>query len=267
MAGATIGVKNWIGVLTTAYATQRYGSWNAMHNNYFFSTYALVARVLAVTYPRLTIVDADWTTRQGPSNLTYVQHTSWLAASTDPAAVSWYTAKFMLTPIAISPSQTNPDLPGSAYRNCLTNWVNYLRNTAGLPCTKDSAEISVYDRGVLTSLPEKEHGSIPGEFKLYQNYPNPFNPETKIKFDVPQSPLTPDLIGGTERGEKGGFVTLKIYDILGREVSSPFSLPWERIGGATYEIEWSGASFPSGVYFYKLTVGSYSETKKMLLIR
>jgi len=260
MAGATIGVKNWIGVLTTAYATQRYGSWNAMHSNYFFSTYALVARVLAATYPRLTIVDADWTTRQGPNNLTYVQHTSWLAASTDPAAVSWYTAKFMLTPIAISPNQTNPDLPGSAYRNCLTNWVNYLRNTAGLPCTKDSAEISVYNRGVLTSLPEKGHGSVPREFKLYQNYPNPFNPETKIRFDIsitPQSPL---------EGGRGVTVRLLIYDIFGHQVDAivnGYLIP------GTYEVKWptAKADFSSGVYFYRLTAGSFSETKKMLLIK
>jgi hypothetical protein len=280
MAGATIGVKNWIGVLTTAYATQRYGSWSAMHSSYFFSTYALVARVLAASYPRLTIVDADWTTRQGPNNLTYIQHTSWLAASTDPAAVSWYTAKFMLTPIAISPNQTDPDLPGSAYRNCLTNWVNYLRNTAGLPCTKDSAEISVYNRSVLTSAPEKEHGSVPREFKLYQNYPNPFNTETKIRFDIPLTPSTslstPGVVDrspleGGIRGVKGGFVTLTVYDILGHQVDV---LVNTQLTPGTYEVGWppkARLDLATGVYFYKLSAtggaGSFSKTRKMLLIR
>jgi len=248
MAGATIGIKNWIGVLTTAYATQRYGSWNAMHSNYFFSSYALVARVLAATYPRLTIVDADWTTRQGPNNLTYVQHTSWLAASTDPAAVSWYTAKFMLTPIAVSPNQTNPDLTGSAYRNCLTNWVNYLRNTAGLPCTKDSAEISVYNRGVLTSLPENEHGSVPREFMLYQNYPNPFNPSTIITFELP----------------KNSDATLVVYDILGNEVDVLASGLLTR---GRYSIEWNASNMPSGIYYYVLRSGGFTLTKKMMLIK
>ena len=248
MAGATIGIKNWIGVLTTAYSTQRYGSWNAMHSSYFFSSYALVARVLAATYPRLTIVDADWTTRQGPNNLTYIQHTSWLAASTDPAAVSWYTAKFMLTPIAVSPNQTNPDLTGSAYRNCLTNWVNYLRNTAGLPCTKDSAEISVYNRSVLTSLPEKEHGSLPREFKLYQNYPNPFNPFTIITFDLP----------------KKLYVSLIVYNILGSEVNV---LASGSLSQGSYAVEWDALNIPSGIYYYVLRGEGFLETKKMILLK
>jgi hypothetical protein len=259
MAGATIGVKNWIGVLTTAYSTQRYGSWNNMHSNYLFSAYALVARVLAAAYPRLTIVDADWTTRQGPNNLTYVQHTSWLAASTDPGAVSWYTAKFMLTPIAVNPSQTNPDLTGSAYRNCLTNWVNYLRNTAGLPCTKDSAEISVYNRGVLTTLPEEEHGSIPGKFMLYQNFPNPFNPTTEIRFDIPASHLDPQLTGVKEKT-----VMLVIYDILGHEA---LTLVSRQLKAGSYEVVWNASNFPSGIYFYRLASNEYNETRKMILIK
>jgi hypothetical protein len=257
MAGATIGIKNWVGVLTTAYSTQRYGSWNNMHTNYFFSTYALVARVLAVTFPRLTIVDADWTTTQGPNNLTYVQHTSWLAASTDPAAVSWYTAKFMLTPIAVSPNQTNPDLTGSAYRNCLTNWVNYLHNTAGLPCTKDSAQISVYNRGVLTSATNEKQGNVPGEFLLYQNYPNPFNPDTKIKFDIKSS-------GNLPLAEEGIVVLLQVYDLLGHEITTLINKPLQQ---GTYEVIWDSSKYPSGIFYYRLTAGEYSESKKMVVLK
>ena len=58
VAGATIAVKNWVGVLTTAYSTERYGGFWPMHNNYFFGSYALIAKVMAVTYPKLCIVDA-----------------------------------------------------------------------------------------------------------------------------------------------------------------------------------------------------------------
>jgi hypothetical protein len=151
MAGATIAVKNWIGVLTTAHANERYGSWNSMHNTYFFGTYALVARVMAVTFPRLSIVDAAWTTTYGPNNLTWVENTNMLAASTDPVAVSWYTAKFILTPIARYPSQTDPDLPGSSYYTKLANWTTYLADSVGFACTSDSSEISVYDRSVLST--------------------------------------------------------------------------------------------------------------------
>jgi hypothetical protein len=150
LAGATIAVKNWVGTLTTAHATERYGSWNDMHNNYFFGTYALVARVMAVTFPKLSIVDAAWTTTYGPNNLTWVQNTKMLLASTDPVASSWYAAKFILTPIARYPNQTNPDLPGGSYNIKLSNWTTFLHDSTGFACTKDSSEISVYDRGVLS---------------------------------------------------------------------------------------------------------------------
>ena len=61
MAGATIALKNWIGVLTTAYKNERYGGHGSMHSQYFFGPYALAAKVMGVTYPKLTIVDAEWT--------------------------------------------------------------------------------------------------------------------------------------------------------------------------------------------------------------
>jgi hypothetical protein len=149
-AGATIAVKNWVGMLTTAYADERYGGSGSMHTTYFFGTYALIARVMAATFPRLSIVDAAWTTTYGPDNLTWVQRTDMLLASTDPVAASWYAAKFILTPIARYPNQANPDYPGGSYNVKLTNWVTFLADSAGFFCTKDSSEISVYDRGVLS---------------------------------------------------------------------------------------------------------------------
>jgi hypothetical protein len=136
-------------MLTTAHAAERFGSWNDMHNTYFFGTYALVARVMAATYPRLSIVDAAWTTTYGPSNLTWVQNTKMLAASTDPVAVSWYTAKFILTPIARYPVDTDPDIQYGDFGRILPRWTTFLADSAGLACTKDSSEISVYDRSVL----------------------------------------------------------------------------------------------------------------------
>jgi hypothetical protein len=69
---------------------------------------------------------------------------------------------------------------------------------------------------------------------------------------------------------KGGkqIVSLKIYYVLGREVSSLFSSPWGRIGGATFEVELDGSKLASGIYFYKLTVGNeFSDVKKMVLVK
>jgi len=149
LAGATIAVKNWVGVLTTAYADERYGGWNQMHSTYIFGGYALVARVIAVTYPDLTIVDATWTSGWGPSNLAHLTNTKALVASTDPVAASWYAAKFILTPVAVEPDQTNPDLPSSTYSKCLSRWTGFLVDSAGFACTMDSSAMSVYGREVF----------------------------------------------------------------------------------------------------------------------
>jgi hypothetical protein len=98
--------------------------------------------------------------------------------------------------------------------------------------------------------------NISNKFSLKQNYPNPFNPSTKIKFEIPLSPLS-------ERGV-GGFVTLKIFDLLGREVAI---LVNEQLEPRTYEVEWSGTNYPSGVYFYKLVTDEFTESRRMVLLK
>jgi len=62
-------------------------------------------------------------------------------------------------------------------------------------------------------------------------------------------------------------VSLKVYDILGKEVGTFFSSPLGRTGGASYEVEFDGTNFASGIYYYKLEAGGYIETKKMVLIK
>ncbi|MFZ0453574.1 MAG: T9SS type A sorting domain-containing protein [Ignavibacteriaceae bacterium] len=96
----------------------------------------------------------------------------------------------------------------------------------------------------------------PDHFALYQNYPNPFNPSTKIQYSVP----------GTAAGV---MVTLKIYNVLGNEVAT---LVNEEKPAGNYEIEFSanninGAELSSGVYFYRLTAGSFMKTRKMILLK
>ena len=109
--------------------------------------------------------------------------------------------------------------------------------------------------GGITSIEKSEiDNENPSEFLLNQNYPNPFNPSTTIHYKIP-------LLGEDERG---GLVTLKIYDILGREIET---LVNEQEEPGTYEVTWYASDQPSGVYFYRLTAGNYSETKKMILLR
>ncbi|MEK7670767.1 MAG: DUF362 domain-containing protein, partial [Bacteroidota bacterium] len=142
MAGATIVIKNYVGVGTTAY-DWRWGGGGTMHYTYFWGPYAMLARLMSVAYPRLSIVDAAWTNINGPGGANVV-HTNKLVASTDPVAADWYAAKYILTPIAMFPSWTNPDLPGGTYYNTLGNWARYLQDSTSHTVTKDSSQISVY---------------------------------------------------------------------------------------------------------------------------
>ncbi len=99
----------------------------------------------------------------------------------------------------------------------------------------------------ITGVGEKSK-SIPKLYDLSQNYPNPFNPATTINYSIPQT----------------NFVTLKIYDILGREISTLVNQ--EKLPG-NYEVKFDGSKLASGVYFYRLQAGSFSDTKKLLLLK
>jgi len=90
---------------------------------------------------------------------------------------------------------------------------------------------------------------IPGKFELLQNYPNPFNPSTVISFGLPSSSK----------------VTLKIYDILGKEVASLINSSELKAG--TYKYDFDASNLTAGIYFYRLNAGNFSETKKMMLIK
>jgi endonuclease/exonuclease/phosphatase family metal-dependent hydrolase len=109
---------------------------------------------------------------------------------------------------------------------------------------------------------------IPNGFKLYQNYPNPFNPSTKIKFEIPLLRGLPAEVsaqaGVDAKGGRGVFVSLKIYDILGRQIAS---LVNEKLSPGTYEVIFDATKYSSGMYFYRITAGDYIETKRMILVK
>jgi hypothetical protein len=90
--------------------------------------------------------------------------------------------------------------------------------------------------------------TVPQSYSLAQNYPNPFNPVTKINFAIP----------------KQGFVTLKVYDMLGREVTK---LVNEVKQAGTYSVDFDATRLSSGVYFYKLEAGGFVDTKRMVLVK
>jgi hypothetical protein len=90
--------------------------------------------------------------------------------------------------------------------------------------------------------------SDPQSFELKQNHPNPFNPSTTISFSLPTK----------------SFVSLKIFDAIGKEVADVVS---EELPTGNYSRQWNASHIPSGIYFYRLVAGSYSETKKLLLLK
>jgi len=89
---------------------------------------------------------------------------------------------------------------------------------------------------------------IPASFTLSQNYPNPFNPTTVIRYSL----------------SGNHFTTLKVFDALGKEIVTLIN---EKQNPGTYEAEFDGSGLPSGVYFYKLTAGGFSDTKRMILLK
>jgi len=152
--GATLGVKNWVGVMTIAYKTERYGGDHEMHYDYIFGEHLLTPKIMAETFPDLTIIDGTWT---APTN-NYIAspanriRTDVLLASTDPVASSWFTAKYILSPVADSPNSTNPDNPGGTYNLIFNSWANYLITNAGFNLTRDSSSISIYGRESMNTI-------------------------------------------------------------------------------------------------------------------
>jgi hypothetical protein len=109
-------------------------------------------------------------------------------------------------------------------------------------------------------LQTHEPPELPLQFSLSQNYPNPFNPSTTIQYSLPSQRLD----GAQGRVGVGSHVTLKVYDVLGREVAT---LVNETKQPGTYTVQFDGSSLASGVYFYRLHAGSYTNVKRMLLLR
>jgi hypothetical protein len=111
-------------------------------------------------------------------------------------------------------------------------WVNFMKLTYNYQQTTDVEENNISVK----------------EFRLFNNYPNPFNPSTVISYQLPVS----------------SYITLKIFDIIGNELAT---LVNEEKPAGSYQVEFNAANLPSGLYFYKLQAGNYSETKKMLMIK
>jgi len=129
------------------------------------------------------------------------------------------------------PANPQVFIPGASYNGL--NW----------PGTHD-----VNYRGAISGGARSVKEEQPDKFLLQQNYPNPFNPKTTIRFYL----------------ELPGFTTLKVYDLLGKEIATLIS---EKLGAGSYRIDLDARNYSSGIYFYQLKSGISIQTKKMVLMR
>ncbi len=142
-----------------------------------------------------------------------------------------------------------------------TNWSDI---SAGLPanigideitCNSTHAFAMVYQTGAVYRRPLSEligiqpiSSEVPKQFSLSQNYPNPFNPVTNINFNV----------------KKRGLVKLAVFNSIGQEIETLIN---QQLSPGSFKVDWNAASHPSGVYYYKIAAGEYTETRKMILIK
>jgi len=186
------------------------------------------------------------------------QYDLWYSFSTN-GGTSWSTAQKLANSdgglfVSAAPKLTVID--GNTYR---AHCIYIADTTAGCAVVGQSAATQVpvvyrtidffYEGSITGSSPIVDnHSGLPKYYSLLQNYPNPCNPSTRIEFALP----------------KHSFVTLKVYDVLGKEVATLLNSAKE---AGIYTTTWNAEGCPSGVYFYRLSAGSYTMTRKLLLLR
>ena len=186
--------------------------------------------------------------------------TSWTAVNTEHVwslavsgtnlfAGTWNGIFESICPLpSISTSIISPGASTNAYIHISSIPVGGMNGkiivVSNAPSSPDTITLIGY--GVLTDV--KENAEIPKGYALSQNYPNPFNPSTTISFSLPSK----------------SFVSLKVFDLIGRDVATIVS---EEMSAGSYSKQWNAANMSSGIYFYRLQVGSFTQTKKLVLLR
>ena len=147
--------------------------------------------------------------------------------------------------VMVTEAPTPATITSLTYSTSSAKWLYYVSNTDG------DTVYTYLIRAYVSFGPSAVEQPIelrPASFGLGQNYPNPFNPSTVIEYKMPQE----------------SFVTLRVYDMMGREIAV---LVEGKQSAGTHQVEWNAGSAPSGVYFYRLTAGSFTETKKLVLVQ
>ena len=161
--------------------------------------------------------------------------------------IGWVSGEFNIYYTTNSGNTWDAQLNGIYYT---TNNIYFSDQNSGWAVGSGDNRILHTTNGGVTFIEEENNPAQPKQFLLQQNYPNPFNPSTTISYQIP----------------KAGYVTLKVYDILGNEVTT---LVNEEKPAGSYNVEFtmSNLKLSSGIYFYRLQAQDYIETKKMVLLK
>jgi hypothetical protein len=194
--------------------------------------------------------NSGWTTVYS-TNYT-ITNTGWVFFNFSPFI--WDGTSNILIEVCYNDASINSNSAVTATSKPGLTWHQYQDLPNGSGCTDLNGGALQTNRPnlafVLNSIIDiRQIGTeIPGTYSLKQNYPNPFNPVTKISFDIPQK----------------AFVSLKVYDILGKEVVRLVS---EEKSAGKYIIDFNASYLSSGVYFYKLEAGDFTETRRMVVLK
>ncbi len=181
----------------------------------------------------------------GYGNLLFVYYVGFLTGqgsvySSNDGGSSWTKLNSTGLPATVSPGNSISSITATS-----TDLFLYNQTQSG--STVDESKTGLYKTGISpTSI--KSLDNLPSQYSLLQNYPNPFNPSTKISFSIPATQL----------------VSLKIYDLTGREISSLIN---RELNAGSYSFEFDGSNLSSGIYFYRLNTANFSDVKKMILIK
>jgi hypothetical protein len=149
-------------------------------------------------------------------------------------------------------------------------YFTYLTNNSNV-IREPSSGIFYYSVGSLdVNLDTTKIAELPSSFELYQNYPNPFNPETTISYSIPEVMTLQSQHNNSDvtlsQSKSDLHVTLKVYDILGREVVTLVN-EFQKPGFYKYQFSISNYQLSSGVYFYQLKAGDFVDTKKLMVLK
>ena len=209
--------------------------------DYFFSEW-----IYGENYPKYTVT---WNPASDDNNNHQIEILITQQENTTP--------NYFIMPVQIKISGDNKDTLVTLFNN--ENNQTFNINLSFKPTNIEFDPNNLILKDIL-NVTDVNKDEPPSKFELTQNYPNPFNPTTTIEYSVP-FPLNSHF---TKGGNTEWFVTLKIYDILGKEITT---LVTKKQKPGNYKVTFDATDLPSGIYFYSLSACDFFQTKKLILLK